>query len=119
MHFLQKSGAAFKLIDAETVRASHETAASVGIVTDSSGRFKLSGQGDTRDALVEGEEEEEEEEGGRGIVGNGSAGDATGDATVADRTADATGDPAGDAAGAVDSDGDRSAANSTPTSSER
>lgn len=59
MHYLQNNGATFKLIDDETIRASHETASSLGIKTDSEGNYSVEPLG----AVTEGEGEAGDGEG--------------------------------------------------------
>lgn len=59
MHFLQNNGATFKLIDDEAIRVSHETVASLGVKTDSEGKYSVASLG----AVAEGEGETEDGEG--------------------------------------------------------
>lgn len=55
MQFLQNNGATFKLIDDEIIRESHETVASLGVKTDSEGKYSVSSLGLEEVAEGEGE----------------------------------------------------------------
>lgn len=50
IRFLQNNGAAFKLIDADMIKESHEAAAALGVQQDASGEFSLAGTPSTSSA---------------------------------------------------------------------